>query len=147
MRSVCAPTLVLQPLPQLLFLLQPLRQGHQRPYMAYNLTAAVREPLEMVPKHLLDSLSVLPHLYGDDLLDVGTRPGLPGIPLGVAAPERTFCLLDSNGKKTRFLRQVVMELWRATCQRHDEPGADGIVSSRENSLPLSARRSPQFPTC
>jgi 16S rRNA (guanine527-N7)-methyltransferase len=58
--------------------------------MAYNLTAAVREPLEMATKHLLDSLPVLPHLYGNDLLDVGTGAGLPGILLAVAAPKRTF---------------------------------------------------------
>lgn len=76
---------------------------------AYNLTA-VHNPLEMVPKHLLDSLTLLPYLYGDELLDLGTGPGLPGIPLAIAAPERVFHLLDSNGKKIRFLRQVVMEL-------------------------------------
>lgn len=76
---------------------------------AYNLTA-VRDPLEMIARHLLDSLAVHPFLFGDAVLDLGTGPGLPGIPLAVLSPERRFSLLDSNGKKVRFVRQVVMEL-------------------------------------
>ena len=76
---------------------------------AYNLTA-VRDPEEMIRRHLLDSLSIIPHVTGDRILDVGTGPGLPGIPLAICFPEKTLVLLDSNGKKTRFLTQAKIEL-------------------------------------
>jgi 16S rRNA (guanine527-N7)-methyltransferase len=76
---------------------------------AYNLTA-VREPAEMVVRHLLDSLSVLPQVQATEIIDVGTGPGIPGIPLAIALPSLRVTLLDSNGKKTRFARQAALEL-------------------------------------
>ena len=84
---------------------------------AYNLTA-VRDPNEMVSRHLLDSLSVVPFVAeaGDNWLDVGSGGGMPGIPLAILFPERQFTLLDSNGKKTRFLTQVKLELKLANLQ-------------------------------
>lgn len=76
---------------------------------SYNLSA-IRDPQEMVGKHLLDSLSVAEHLTGERFIDVGTGGGLPGIPLAITFPERHFTLLDSAGKKTRFLFQVKQAL-------------------------------------
>lgn len=75
----------------------------------YNLTA-VRDPKQMITRHLLDSLSVLPHIKDGLVLDIGSGAGLPGVPLSLCKPDSNFTLLDSNGKKTRFMTQVVREL-------------------------------------
>lgn len=72
----------------------------------YNLTS-VRKPTDIVSRHILDSLTILPHLHGDRILDIGTGAGLPGIPLAIACPERDFVLLDSSSKKLRFVRQTL----------------------------------------
>lgn len=76
---------------------------------AYNLTS-IRSPQEMITKHLLDSLSIQKYLHGNTILDVGTGAGLPGIPLALVEPDKKFVLLDSAGKKTIFLTQVVRTL-------------------------------------
>lgn len=76
---------------------------------AYNLTA-IRDVEQMITLHLLDSLATLPYITGEKIIDVGTGPGLPGMVLAICYPNKQFTLLDSNGKKTRFLTQVKMEL-------------------------------------
>ncbi|TDO97425.1 16S rRNA (guanine(527)-N(7))-methyltransferase RsmG [Marinomonas balearica] len=76
---------------------------------AYNLTA-IRNADQMVSLHLIDSLSTIPFIKGDNIIDVGTGPGLPGMVLAICLPDKSFTLLDSNGKKTRFLTQVKMDL-------------------------------------
>ena len=76
---------------------------------AYNLTA-VRDPLEMLPKHIFDSLAAVPFVAGGRIADVGTGAGLPGIPLALCYPQKHFTLLDANGKKTRFVQRAVNQL-------------------------------------
>jgi 16S rRNA (guanine527-N7)-methyltransferase len=76
---------------------------------AFNLTS-VREPEKMVIKHIVDSIVVAPHLDKTHYIDVGTGPGLPGIPLAIMCPDKHFILLDSLGKRVRFMKQVAHEL-------------------------------------
>ena len=83
----------------------------------YNLTA-IRDPLEMVSHHLLDSLAVVRHLRAGRLADVGSGAGLPGIPIAIAEPERLVVLNDRSQKRTAFLRQAVMELPLPNAQVH-----------------------------
>lgn len=101
----------------------------------YNLTA-IRDPEEMLVKHLLDSLAIVPHIQGQRLIDVGTGGGLPGIPLAICYPERQVDLLDSNSKKTRFLIQAKAELGLKNTQvlhkrvesYQPEEAYDGVIS-------------------
>ncbi|MFT5766605.1 MAG: 16S rRNA (guanine527-N7)-methyltransferase [Halioglobus sp.] len=86
---------------------------------AYNLTA-IRDPLQMVSRHLLDSLAISQFCNGSTVLDVGTGAGLPGVPLAILFPERHIHLLDSNGKKTRFLFQVKTALGLDNITVHNE---------------------------
>lgn len=76
---------------------------------AYNLTS-VRDPMEMLVKHILDSLVVSPYLQGRSFIDVGTGPGLPGLPLAIINPDKQFVLLDSLGKRISFIRNALREL-------------------------------------
>lgn len=76
---------------------------------AYNLTS-VRDPNQMLVKHIMDSIVVSPYLQGQRLIDVGTGPGLPGLPLAILNPDKKFVLLDSLGKRLRFIRQAVLAL-------------------------------------
>ncbi len=108
---------------------------------AYNLTA-VREPREMLRLHLLDSLSIASSLRGQSFIDVGTGAGLPGIPLAVLYPRRQFTLLDSNGKKARFIFQArnqlrlanVAEIQQRVELHRPERLYDGVISRAFASL-------------
>ena len=108
---------------------------------AYNLTA-VRDPNDMLIKHIMDSLLVGKHLKGQSFIDVGTGPGLPGIPLAILNPEKNFVLLDSLGKRITFLRQVVYQLKLENVQPllsrvekyQPETLFDGVLSRAFSSL-------------
>ncbi|MBI0157163.1 16S rRNA (guanine(527)-N(7))-methyltransferase RsmG [Gilliamella sp. M0364] len=107
---------------------------------AYNLTA-VRDPSEMLVKHIMDSLVVSPYLVGNTFIDVGTGPGLPGIPLAIINPDKQFDLVDSLGKRIRFLKQVQFELKLTNIQpiqsrieEYNEKKFDGVISRAFASL-------------
>jgi 16S rRNA (guanine527-N7)-methyltransferase len=114
----------------------------------YNLTA-IRDLREMVGKHLLDSLAMHPFVdglvaAGGALADLGTGPGLPGIPLAIVKPGLKVTLVESNGKKARFLREAVRQLGlrdvrvaESRIETLDEPGAYAAITARAlATLPL-----------
>ncbi|MFA9488015.1 MULTISPECIES: 16S rRNA (guanine(527)-N(7))-methyltransferase RsmG [unclassified Mannheimia] len=107
---------------------------------AYNLTS-VRNPDEMLVKHILDSLVVSQHLQGEKFIDVGTGPGLPGIPLAIANPDKQFVLLDSLGKRITFIKNALRELGvtnvtpiQSRVEEYTESQFDGVLSRAFASL-------------
>ncbi len=107
---------------------------------AYNLTA-VRDPSDMLIKHIMDSIVVSPYLLGSTFIDVGTGPGLPGIPLAIINPDKQFDLVDSLGKRVRFLKQVQFELKldnitpiQSRIEQYTEKHFDGVISRAFASL-------------
>lgn len=90
---------------QLLYYLQQLLFWNK----AYNLTA-IKDPKTALVKHIFDSLSIISHLPDGDLLDVGTGAGLPAVIIAICQPNRKIVALDSNQKKTRFIKQIISEL-------------------------------------
>lgn len=107
----------------------------------YNLTS-VRDTQQMLIRHIMDSIVVAPYLRGVRFIDVGTGPGLPGIPLAIVRPELNFTLLDSLGKRVRFLRQVQHEIALKNMTPIQErvesyriqPAFDGVISRAFASL-------------
>jgi 16S rRNA (guanine527-N7)-methyltransferase len=103
----------------------------------YNLTA-IRDPREMVTKHLLDSLAMVPAVHGvATLADLGTGPGLPGIPLAIAVPGLHVTLVESAGKKARFMREALRtlglgnaEVAESRIEALDRPGAFQAITAR-----------------
>jgi 16S rRNA (guanine527-N7)-methyltransferase len=103
---------------------------------AYNLTA-IRDPEAMVTRHLLDSLAMQAYVASGTLADLGTGPGLPGIPLAIARPDLQVTLVESNGKKARFLREAVRSLRlgnarvaETRAEALDEPAAYSQITAR-----------------
>ena len=117
---------------QLLAYLTLLQQWNR----AYNLTA-IRDPQEMLSKHLLDSLSIHPYVEGS-LADIGTGPGLPGIPLALAKPGLQVSLVETAGKKARFLREAVRHLQLPQVRVHDARAQDVPESGQHDCLAARA---------
>ncbi|RMF18208.1 MAG: 16S rRNA (guanine(527)-N(7))-methyltransferase RsmG [Gammaproteobacteria bacterium] len=99
----------------------------QRWNAAYNLTA-VRDPAQWMHRHVLDALSILPWIKGHRWADVGTGGGIPGMVLALVRPDTRWTLIDSNGKKTRFLTQCVLEL---------KPGNVEVIHDRVENVQLA----------
>jgi 16S rRNA (guanine527-N7)-methyltransferase len=107
----------------------------------FNLTS-VRDPKQMVIKHIVDSIVIAPYLTEKNYIDVGTGPGLPGIPLAIMLPEKHFVLLDSLGKRVRFMKQAGFELGLVNIepvqsrveQYHSDLKLDGVLSRAFASL-------------
>lgn len=132
---------------QLLHYLAELQQWNK----AYNLTA-VRDADGMVIRHLLDSISVLSQVTDARCLDIGTGAGLPGMVLAIINPEQQWTLLDSNGKKTRFLTQARIALGlnnvtvvNARVEKwQNEAPFDGVISRAFTELPRFAELARPF---
>ena len=107
----------------------------------FNLTA-VKDDRELVPRHLVDSLSVAAFVAGPRVADVGTGAGLPGVPLALLRPDWNFTLVDTNSKKTRFLNQVKLELGLDNCDvvharvenLRPDTGFDTVISRAFSTL-------------
>lgn len=132
--AITLPTAAIEQLLQYLALLAKWNR-------AYNLTA-VRDIEQMVSRHLLDSLAVLPFVQGKNFVDVGTGAGLPGLVLAIALPQSQFDLFDSNGKKIRFVKQAIGELHLSNAaafqsrieQWQPQAGYDAVLSRAFASL-------------
>jgi len=123
------------PAPAQANLLRYLEQLHKW-NKAYNLSG-IRDPGQMLDLHILDSLTLLPHIEAGPVADIGTGAGLPGLPLAICMPDRKFVLIDSNSKKTRFIFQTVallelpnVEVVHSRAQDYASNPQVAIVTSR-----------------
>ncbi len=115
---------------------------------AFNLISK-QDEARLVERHLLDSLSLLPHLRGPNVCDLGSGAGLPGIPLAIARPALTFTLVDRAGRRCRFLRQAAMELALPNIEvvqadLADYRPAQGFATLVSRALDTPARLWPQL---